>query len=385
MIDYCITRQRDRDDVLITRAMRGADCWTDHYMLRSKLSLRIRPPTRKRAATKKLNYDALNSETIQQKLQDAVSARLDNAFTPGIEEGWKGIFTTAAAVAEEELGRAPRKNQDWFDSNVQGIQEVLENKNKALAASLSNPSSTYLRDKYKKARANCQRILRDMENEWWLNLAADIQRFADSGDLQNFHSALKQVYGPSDRSLVPIRSRDGNTLFTDKDDILKRWKEHYSVLLNTNNPSNRNILDRIPQKPPITQMDVTPTLQEVNHAVRNLKNRKSPGVDGIPSEVWKHGGPTLTGQLHQLICRIWKEEEVPQQWKDARLISIYKKKGDRACPSSSGWQSASKNHDHPAQQTHHRLHLPRIPMRFPAGERDERHDLRLPSAAGEMP
>ena len=28
MIDYCFVRQRDRQDVLITRAMRGADCWT---------------------------------------------------------------------------------------------------------------------------------------------------------------------------------------------------------------------------------------------------------------------------------------------------------------------------------------------------------------------
>ena len=167
-------------------------------------------------------------------------------------------------------------------------------------------------DKYKEARANCQRILRDMENEWWLKLAADIQGYADSGDLQNFHSALKQVYGPSDRSLAPVRSRDGSTLFTEKDDILKRWREHYSVLLNTNNPSNRHILDRIPQKARVTQMDVTPTLQEVENAVRNLKNHKSPGVDGIPSEVWKHGGSSLTGQLHQLICRIWAEEEVPQ-------------------------------------------------------------------------
>ena len=337
MIDYCIIRQRDREDVLITRAMRGADCWTDHFMLRSKLSLRIRPPTRKKAANRKLNCDALNSEAVKQRFQDAMTARLDNTLIPGIEEGWKSICTTAAAVAEDVLGPAPRKNQDWFDSNLQGIQEILNNKKKALAASLCNPSSIFLRDKYKEARANCQRILRDMENEWWLKLAADIQGYADSGDLQNFHSALKQVYGPSDRSLAPVRSRDGSTLFTEKDDILKRWREHYSVLLNTNNPSNRHILDRIPQKARVTQMDVTPTLQEVENAVRNLKNHKSPGVDGIPSEVWKHGGSSLTGQLHQLICRIWAEEEVPQHWRDARLISIYKKKGDRAtCGNSRG-------------------------------------------------
>ena len=337
MIDYCLTRQRDRQDVLITRAMRGADCWTDHYLLRSKLSLRVRPPIRKKPANKKLDCAALGEEETVRSFQETISARLGSALTPGIEEGWKELATATTAAAEEVLGRAPRKNQDWFDANQQGIRQVIDAKNKALAASLSNPSSTYLRNKYKEARANSQRTLRNMENEWWLKLAADIQGYADSGDLQNFYSALKQVYGPTDRSLAPVRSRDGDVLFTGKNDILSRWREHYNMLLNTENPSDPQILNRLPQKEPIQQMDMTPTLQEVELAVRTLKNRKSPGVDGIPAEVWKHGGTTIIKRLHELICRIWEAEEVPQQWKDAKLVSIFKKKGDRAvCGNSRG-------------------------------------------------
>jgi len=65
MIDYCITRQRDRQDVTITRAMRGAECRTDHYLLRSRLALRIRPPIKKRAAMKKLNCASLGSEAVR--------------------------------------------------------------------------------------------------------------------------------------------------------------------------------------------------------------------------------------------------------------------------------------------------------------------------------
>ena len=215
-----------------------------------------------------------------------MTALLGAPLAPGIEEGWKSLSTAAAAVAEEELGRAPRRNKDWFDSNLQGIREVVDTKNKALAASLSNPSSIYLRNKYKEARSNCQRALRNMENAWWLKLAAEIQGYADAGDLQNFHAALKQVYGPSDRSLAPVRSRAGDVLLTGKSDILSRWKEHYSVLLNTDNPCDWQIMDLIPQKDPIPQMDDMPTLQEVEHAVQTLKNHKSPGVDGIPAEVW---------------------------------------------------------------------------------------------------
>ena len=36
MIDFIITRCRDKMDIHSTRVMRGANCWTDHQMLRKK-------------------------------------------------------------------------------------------------------------------------------------------------------------------------------------------------------------------------------------------------------------------------------------------------------------------------------------------------------------
>ena len=43
LIDYVIIRKRDRQDVQVTRAMCGAECWTDHCLIISKLSLCIQP------------------------------------------------------------------------------------------------------------------------------------------------------------------------------------------------------------------------------------------------------------------------------------------------------------------------------------------------------
>ena len=61
-----------------------------------------------------------------------------------------------------------------------------------------------------------------MEDEWWLKLAVDIQAYADSGDIQHFHSALKQVNGPAVRTLAPVRFRDGAVLLIRNNDILSR-------------------------------------------------------------------------------------------------------------------------------------------------------------------
>ena len=337
MIDYCITRQRDKQDVHITRVMRGAECWTDHYLLRSKFSLHVRPPLKRRAAKRRLNCRVLESKDKREELSEAISEKLKEEMPTDVETGWKHLLDSVAVVAAETVGFTTRKNQDWFDANLPGIQDVLQSKHRALAAHLSNPASVYLKEKWKEKRASAQRMLRQVENDWWMGLAAEIQGFADSGDLHNFYEALKRVYGPSDRSLAPVRSRDGRVLLSQKSEIMDRWKEHYSTLLNTHNPINSAALTDIPHHPTIRELDEPPSMEELTNSLSHLKNNKSPGVDGIPSEILKHGGEVLRLRLFELVGRIWEREGVPQQWKDARIISIYKKKGDRAtCGNSRG-------------------------------------------------
>ncbi|XP_026502255.1 craniofacial development protein 2-like, partial [Terrapene carolina triunguis] len=47
LIDYAIVRRRDIRNVLITRVMRGAECWTDHRLVRTSLQLYIVPSQHK--------------------------------------------------------------------------------------------------------------------------------------------------------------------------------------------------------------------------------------------------------------------------------------------------------------------------------------------------
>ena len=43
LIDYVIVRKRDRQDVRVTQSMCGADCWTDHRLIVTKLNIRVQP------------------------------------------------------------------------------------------------------------------------------------------------------------------------------------------------------------------------------------------------------------------------------------------------------------------------------------------------------
>ncbi|BHF82132.1 hypothetical protein SprV_0802526900 [Sparganum proliferum] len=53
------------------------------------------------------------------------------------------------------------------------------------------------------------------------------------------------------------------------------------------------------------------------------------GSDAIPAEVYKHGGPQLMGHLTALFQEMWRQGEVPQDFKDATIVHLYKRKGNR--------------------------------------------------------
>ena len=65
MIDFAICRQRDIRDFMITRTMRGAECWTDHRLVRSILSLCIVPPHRKTSNVITLAFNVAKLEYVQ--------------------------------------------------------------------------------------------------------------------------------------------------------------------------------------------------------------------------------------------------------------------------------------------------------------------------------
>ncbi|GFS08390.1 hypothetical protein ElyMa_003013000 [Elysia marginata] len=57
---------------------------------------------------------------------------------------------------------------------------------------------------------------------------------------------------------------------------------------------------------------------------------KAPGSDGIPTEVVKRDRENpLIGHLHELLLQCWAEGMLHQDLRDAKIITLYKNKGDR--------------------------------------------------------
>ena len=56
--------------------MRGAECWTDHHLVRAVVNLQLRPPVRKKKPSKKMNVSACRAPDVQQALQAAIQESL---------------------------------------------------------------------------------------------------------------------------------------------------------------------------------------------------------------------------------------------------------------------------------------------------------------------
>ena len=117
MIDFIITRCRDKMDIHSTRAMRGANCWTDHQMLKSKVALRIRQKHNRQRASKptKLNTAKLStishSESFEQETDSAlVQWEEKESSTP--DEEWAALQQVIYNTANTYLGKPEIKLQD---------------------------------------------------------------------------------------------------------------------------------------------------------------------------------------------------------------------------------------------------------------------------------
>ena len=73
------------------------------------------------------------------------------------------------------------------------------------------------------------------------------------------------------------------------------------------------------------------TREEVVKAVRRLQNGKAAGDDRIVAELLKSGGETVIDWLTELIQEVCQTRKVPQDWRNATLIPLFKTKDRTQC------------------------------------------------------
>ena len=71
--------------------------------------------------------------------------------------------------------------------------------------------------------------------------------------------------------------------------------------------------------------------------MQHLSSGKAPGTGAIPAEVYKAGGLPMAEKLIELFQCMWRKEAITQDFKDASIIHLYKRKGNpQVCDNNRG-------------------------------------------------
>jgi hypothetical protein len=105
-----------------------------------------------------------------------------------------------------------------------------------------------------------------------------------------------------------VKDENGD-LLADSQNILSRWKNYFSQLLNVHNVSDVRQIEIHKAE----QLLPGPSCLEAETAIAKLKRYKSPGSDEIPAEAIQAGGEILLSLVHKLTDSDWSKEELPDQ------------------------------------------------------------------------
>ncbi|XP_072137107.1 uncharacterized protein [Mobula birostris] len=255
--------------------------------------------------------------------------RIERGCRGSAVDDWDHFRDAVHSSALKMRGLSTRKQHDWFDENDEEIQALLVEKHRLHRAHQNDPSSAAKKNVFTSARRIVQNKLRKMQDAWLSTKADEIQGYADRNDWKRFYEAFNTLYGSQSIGSSPLLGTDGTTLITEKAQILQRWAEHFEAVLSRPSSINDEAIDRIHGAVDINSTMDDPVVAEVTKAASQLSSGKATGADTIPAEIYKAGGPVLIEKLTKLFQSFWKQGSILQELKDASIVHLYKRKGNR--------------------------------------------------------
>ena len=323
-LDHILISRCWRRSMLDCRTYRSADISSDHELLVAKVKLKLARQT-KASSRKRLDVGKLKDPKHRTAYHQEVRRRLRG--TPGtydtVENQWQGWRDAVIGAAGKAIGPMKGRQKTWISNKTEML--VKERKR---AKAVRDQLGRHRHDaRYRQLDREVKQSAKADKARWLDGKAKEMENAANSGQHRKLYQVVKEVTGKKSVTPPTMKGRDGIPL-KEESEVKERWASYFQELLNRPPPERR--LHRIGQIG--EELDITqepPTLEETKKAIQKLSNNKAAGMDGIVAELMKEGPPELISELHQLMVRIWRDEEIPRDWSRSLICTLYKK-GDRA-------------------------------------------------------
>ena len=351
--DYIITQQSHRKLVrnVTVHLQPHADSHHNIVCARVRLPGRFARSRKQRTPTgrKSIDRQAIMSDTDRrERLIQLVACQLTQTELGGTVGEKAALFTdTLLRSAEEVMPGQIRQSRisgllegkAMHDEFEEAWTERKEAR-KAVHGTLAGGSAfRALRKACRKLRA----IMQAAEDRYLEVYACELEAFIVAGDVRRWYGHLKggsKLQGKKLGSAQYIRDENGK-LLRKLDEICARWRRYFTSLLNTTSAAlNRTIIEGLSQKPTALSLGDPPVVSEPKKALRSMANGKAMEPDELPAELLKLGLSDSSHEIllafHDITVAVWMTGEVPQEWKDATIKVLNKKKYPTECSNYRG-------------------------------------------------
>ena len=321
-LDYILLRNRWKNSIIDCQAHSSSHpIGSDHRIVVLKFRLSLRTKRSKKKAN--LNWRGLADPEIAKKIDEEIN----HEWLLSTDQSYSCFVKICTGVANSSLPERTKARENYDTAKIR------EHRDDILQSKL--PDINYHQQKLK--------------NSYDVEYAAQVNQTLKQFDgglstdsLRNSWKLVKELSGKGRKS----------TIFIEGEDRLNKWKTHFESLLNAGDPNKPTpiIAPLFPTNNNIPSTDIT--MEEIAKALKQMKNNKAPGLDGLPIELWKLPG---LQEILLSFCNDTYHGRRPEEWGRTAIVPV-PKKGDLTKPDNYRGISLSQT----AAKVYNRVILNRI-------------------------
>jgi hypothetical protein len=244
------------------------------------------------------------------------------------------LNTCILQAAHETIPRGAYKNyKPYWSKELGELQDKVE---AARTAAEERPSQDN-HNKYQHAKAIFQRTKIQARRTSWKEKTETLNMEKDGRKLWRL---AKQINDEGQSRGSKITLVEGGKTHTGKqaaDHLANNFARDCNI--NVSSYQQHSVRD---QQPDDNEQDLaetalmnSPILQsELDLAISKLKNKKSPGPDGVTNEMIKNLGSAAMKKLLEIMNISWTSGNIPQGWREATMVPILKAGNDSTSANS---------------------------------------------------
>jgi hypothetical protein len=179
---------------------------------------------------------------------------------------------------------------------------------------------------YHHKRKEVNKIIRNKRTTYTKNVTQSIEKDQQHNNTRKMYQTVNHFKRGYQHKFSIIRNKKGELPMNTKEKA-EIWKEYFDKLLSTEEP--RELIKKGNKEISEFEVEVEELIiKDVKKAIRNLKNNKAAGTDGIHMELIECGENKQLNRMYKFVRQIWEEERIPEEWKEKTVVPIHKR-GDR--------------------------------------------------------